>query len=78
MKITLVSRFPRADTPAWKRTLGEEALSCGYELALVYSRERARRPRQRGLSGVRVRSIRPVTYSVATDQRRRAPRRRSR
>jgi methionyl-tRNA formyltransferase len=38
MKVALVSRFPRADTPAWKRALGDELLRCGYELAVVYSR----------------------------------------
>lgn len=38
MKVALVSRFPRADTPAWKRTLGERLLSSGHELAVVYSR----------------------------------------
>jgi methionyl-tRNA formyltransferase len=38
MRIALVSRFPRVDALAWKRTLAERLLERGVEVALLYSR----------------------------------------
>ena len=38
MRVTFVSRYPRVDTVAWKRRLGERLLDLGVELSVVYSR----------------------------------------
>jgi len=38
MRISLVTRFPRVDTPAWKRKLAEALLGDGFQLSVVYSR----------------------------------------
>jgi methionyl-tRNA formyltransferase len=38
MKVVLVSRYPRVDTPAWKRHVAERLLAAGCELAVLYSR----------------------------------------
>lgn len=38
MRVTFVSRYPRVDTVAWKRRLGERLLDLGVELSIVYSR----------------------------------------
>jgi folate-dependent phosphoribosylglycinamide formyltransferase PurN len=38
VRVALVSRYPRADVPAWKRTLAQGLLESGFELSVVYSR----------------------------------------
>jgi folate-dependent phosphoribosylglycinamide formyltransferase PurN len=40
MRVVLLTRYPRVDTPAWKRDLAERLLEDGHELAVVYSRSR--------------------------------------
>ena len=42
MRIGLVSRYPQADTPAWKRDLAERLRAEGHELAVLFSRSRLR------------------------------------
>jgi folate-dependent phosphoribosylglycinamide formyltransferase PurN len=42
MKIVLVSRYPQADTPAWKRHLAERLRAEGHELAVLFSRSSMR------------------------------------
>jgi methionyl-tRNA formyltransferase len=38
VRVAFVSRYPRVDTVAWKRRLGERLLDLGVELSVVYSR----------------------------------------
>jgi folate-dependent phosphoribosylglycinamide formyltransferase PurN len=38
MRVALVSRYPRVDTPAWKRAVAERVHAAGHELAVVHSR----------------------------------------
>jgi folate-dependent phosphoribosylglycinamide formyltransferase PurN len=38
MRAVLVSRYPRVDTPLWKRRVAESLLDAGVELAVLYSR----------------------------------------
>lgn len=40
MKIVLLTRYPRVDTPAWKRALAESVLLRGDEVAVLYTRSR--------------------------------------
>jgi methionyl-tRNA formyltransferase len=40
VKVVLVSRFPRVDTPGWKRRVAHELEEAGMDLALLYSRAR--------------------------------------
>jgi methionyl-tRNA formyltransferase len=42
MRIVLVSRYPQADTPAWKRDLAERLRAEGHDLAVLFSRSRLR------------------------------------
>jgi methionyl-tRNA formyltransferase len=49
MKVALVSRFPRVDTPAWKRTLADQLRERGLDLAVVYSRSALADQAQAGL-----------------------------
>ena len=37
-RVTLLSRYPRVDTPAWKRDLGARLLDDGLALSVAYSR----------------------------------------
>lgn len=38
MRVVLVSRYPRVDTPAWKRVLAERLLERGIDVGVLYSR----------------------------------------
>jgi methionyl-tRNA formyltransferase len=38
MKAVLVSRYPRVDTPAWKRRVAGDLLDGGFEVEVLYSR----------------------------------------
>ena len=49
MRVTLVSRYPRVDTPVWKRRLGKGLLDDGVELSVVYSRSSIREHAVAGL-----------------------------
>jgi methionyl-tRNA formyltransferase len=49
MRVTLLSRYPRVDTPAWKRRLAEGLLQDGAELSVVYSRSSLREQASAGL-----------------------------
>lgn len=50
MRVTLLSRYPRVDTPAWKRHLAKGLLDDGAELSIVYSRSSVR---EQALAGLR-------------------------
>jgi folate-dependent phosphoribosylglycinamide formyltransferase PurN len=49
MRVTLVSRYPRVDTPAWKREVAERLADAGCELSVLYSRSRRRDEVEAGL-----------------------------
>jgi folate-dependent phosphoribosylglycinamide formyltransferase PurN len=49
LRVTFVSRYPRVDTVAWKRRLGERLLELGIELGVVYSRAGTRDQLRAGL-----------------------------
>jgi hypothetical protein len=58
MKAVIVSRYPRVDTPAWKREVAEGLLAAGIDVAVLYSRssvtDQARAGlREFGVAGVR-------------------------
>ena len=38
MRVVLISRYPRVDTPAWKRRVAQDLLDAGCEIAVLYSR----------------------------------------
>jgi len=38
VKALLVSRFPRVDTPAWKRRVAADLLDAGFDVGVLYSR----------------------------------------
>ena len=38
MRAVLVSRYPRVDTPEWKRRVAGGLLDAGVDLAILYSR----------------------------------------
>jgi methionyl-tRNA formyltransferase len=40
VRVALVSRYPRVDTPSWKRAVAERLHAAGCELAVVHSRAR--------------------------------------
>ena len=50
MRVTLLSRYPRVDTVAWKRRLAERLAAEGHELSVVYSRATLRDQVEAGLS----------------------------
>jgi len=38
MRAVLVSRFPRVDTPEWKRHVGDGLIAAGFDVVVLYSR----------------------------------------
>ncbi len=50
MKAVLVSRYPRVDTPAWKRSVAQGLLDAGVEVAVLYSRAALRDQARAGLT----------------------------
>jgi methionyl-tRNA formyltransferase len=38
MRVALISRYPRVDTPHWKRRVAEDLSAAGCEIAVLYSR----------------------------------------
>ena len=74
MRATILSRYPRVDTVAWKRNLAGNLLNEGVELTLVYSRATFRDQLEAGLKefGVGIvpqylRSRRPGRHPDAPD-----------
>jgi methionyl-tRNA formyltransferase len=49
MRAVLLSRYPRVDTPAWKRRVGDRLLAAGTKVAVCYSRATLRDQAAAGL-----------------------------
>ena len=49
MRAVLLTRYPRVDTPSWKRRLAQALLDAGFEVGVLYTRSRLRNQVEAGL-----------------------------